>query len=65
MKMLQMSLLEWQNKFGSEDACIDALIKTRWPDGFVCPECSSREYSFITSRNSYQCSHCHHQTSVT
>jgi transposase-like protein len=65
MKMPQMSLLEWQNKFGSEDACIDALIKTRWPDGFVCPECSSREYSFITSRNSYQCSHCHHQTSVT
>ena len=65
MKMTQMSLLEWQNRFGTEEACMDALAKTRWPDGFVCPECSIKEYSFVQSRNSYQCSNCHHQTSVT
>jgi transposase-like protein len=65
MKMPEISLLEWQNRFGTEDACLEALIRVRWPDGFICPECAGREHSFITSRKTYQCSQCHHQTSVT
>lgn len=64
MKMPTISLLEWQKRFGTEQACIETLIKVRWPDGFICPECSSRKSSFIVTRNSYQCSHCHHQTSA-
>lgn len=65
MKMPKMSLLEWQKRFDTEKACIKTLIKVRWPDGFVCPKCASRKCSFIITRNSYQCSHCHHQTSAT
>jgi hypothetical protein len=65
MKIPTMSLLEWQKRFGTEYACIEALIKVRWPDGFVCPQCASRKCSFIITRKSYQCSQCHHQTSAT
>ncbi len=32
MKMPEISLLERQNRFGTEDACIESLIKVRWPD---------------------------------
>jgi transposase-like protein len=65
MKMAKVSLLEWQKRFETERACIETLIKVRWPNGFVCPECASRKCSFIITRNSYQCSNCHHQTSAT
>ena len=64
MKMTEMTLLEWQNRFGSEDACLEELIHVRWPDGFYCPACACKEYSFITPRKIYQCANCHRQTSA-
>ena len=48
MRMEAISLLEWQNRFGSEKACAEALKKVRWPAGFSCPECAGKEYSYIT-----------------
>jgi len=65
MKMPELSLIEWQHRFGTEEACAEALIRVRWPDGFICPVCAGKAYSYITSRQIYQCSHCQHQTSVT
>ena len=44
MRMEAISLLEWQNRFGSEKACAEALKKVRWPTGFSCPECAGKEY---------------------
>jgi transposase-like protein len=65
MKMPEISLVEWQQRFGTEEDCLEELRKVRWPDGFICPRCSSREYSFISSRYIYQCSNCYHQVSLT
>jgi hypothetical protein len=65
MKMPGISLLEWQNRFGNERACMRALAKVRWPQGFHCPECGFKKYSYITTRKLYQCSQCRHQISVT
>lgn len=65
MKMPTISLIEWQKRFGTEKACIRTLEKVRWPQGFQCPACGSQKYSFIATRNLYQCSKCRHQVSVT
>lgn len=65
MKMPVISLLEWQKQFGTEKACTDALAHVRWPQGFQCPACGSQKYSFIATRNLYQCSQCRHQVSIT
>jgi len=65
MKMPKLSLLEWQQQFGTEDACAEALIQVRWPSGFYCPVCAGQEYSYIATRQVYQCKQCHHQTSLT
>lgn len=65
MKMPEISLIEWQQRFGTEEACIDTLFRVRWPDGFICPECGTKKYSYINPRHVYQCSNCHHQTSIT
>ncbi len=65
MKMPNISLLEWQKRFGTERSCANALVKVRWPQGFQCPTCGSQRFSFIASRRLYQCSQCRHQVSVT
>ena len=65
MKMPEVSLLEWQKRFGTESACEKVLVKIRWPDGFICPRCKSKVASFITTRKKYQCSQCRYQISIT
>ena len=33
------NFIEFQRWFPDERACLDYLVKSRWPDGFVCPHC--------------------------
>jgi transposase-like protein len=65
MKTPEISLLQWQKRFGTEKACADAIAKYRWPDGFRCSKCGNDSAWFITTRKVYQCRKCRHQVSVT
>jgi len=65
MKMPEVSLLEWQKRFGTERACEKVLVKIRWPNGFICPRCNCKDASFIITRKKYQCSQCRYQVSIT
>ena len=58
------SLAEFIKQYGTEAQCAEALFKARWPSGFQCPACGSGRYSVVKTRNLYQCSGCHHQTSL-
>ncbi|WP_435550532.1 transposase, partial [Desulfobacterium sp. N47] len=40
----EMSWLIFQEDFQSEDDCYAWLLKTRWPEGFICPKCGSKDY---------------------
>jgi transposase-like protein len=51
-------------RYGTESQCAEALFQARWPSGFQCPGCGGRRYSVIKTRNLYQCTTCHHQTSL-
>ena len=65
MKMPEISLLEWQERYGTEIACADALARIRWPNGFMCPKCSHERAYYMSKRKVYECSSCHYQVSVT
>jgi transposase-like protein len=58
------SLTDFIKKYGTETQCAEALFQARWPSGFQCPSCGGSRYSMIKTRNLYQCSACHHQTSL-
>lgn len=61
-----MTLLEFMEKFATEEACQAYLYEKRWPKGFVCPKCGAVGEPFqIVSRKLFQCKHCNHQASVT
>ena len=51
--------------YGSEEKCREALVRWRWPDGFVCPKCGGREHCILAHRDLYQCNACRRQTSLT
>jgi len=54
----------FQKHFGTEQKCHKALIALRWPNGFVCPHCGSRRYSYCKPKQLFQCTVCRKQTSV-
>lgn len=65
MRQESLSLLEFQNKFSTEESCQEHLFKLRWPNGYRCPRCGCEEYYFIGTRHHYQCKTCKYQVSLT
>lgn len=60
------TVLEFQQWFSDEKACVDYLYQSRWPEGFVCPKCGSRRRPYsIEAYRRLECAGCKHQTSVT
>jgi ISXO2-like transposase domain/Transposase zinc-ribbon domain len=62
-----MSLGEFVRRYGTPEACERELEAQRWPEGFICPGCGSRQYSSFRRgrRLYYQCCECRHQASLT
>jgi transposase len=63
-KQESMDILEFQQRFPTNDACRDHLFKIRWPNGLVCPVCSGKDFYTINTRTIYECK-CGHQVSLT
>ena len=55
----------FRKAFGTEEQCRSALVRLRWPDGFVCPCCGHRGHCVLAGRGLYQCNRCKTQTSPT
>jgi len=50
--------------FSDVDVATDYVAGLRWPDGWVCPVCGGREYSYVSTRRLWKCKSCKKQTSV-
>lgn len=62
-----MCLHDFASRFGSTEACVDAIIQRRWPQGWSCPKCGGTRGYRLHGRRVLQCSDrsCRAQTSVT
>jgi len=58
------TLSEFDEWFSSEAACIEFLLRARWPEDFVCPGCGASA-AWRTARGEFRCSQCQRQTSAT
>lgn len=58
------TLIEFKERFVTDDDCLRYLASLRWPDGFRCPRCGHNE-AWTTKRRLYQCRKCRRQTSIT
>ena len=60
------SLIEFQQRFLDEAACVAYLAAARWPQGFVCPSCGTgKAWRLQTKPWTWECAGCGKQTSVT
>lgn len=55
--------MEFEQTFGTEQACREYLFRLRWPAGFVCPRCQGQR-CWLTNRNILVCSACQHHASL-
>ena len=58
------SLLEFEERFANEEACLSYLCQLRWANGFVCPGCGGGN-AWKTRRGLFHCRQCGRQTSPT
>jgi hypothetical protein len=62
-----ISIPEFLSHSGTEAQCAEALKHSRWPQGFRCPKCSSRQHSPVahSTGKRYKCGGCRLETSLT
>ncbi len=41
---------EFQERYGTEAGCIEALAQLRWPQGYVCARCGERRSYQLKTR---------------
>jgi transposase-like protein len=61
-----LSEAAFNQTYGSEEQCHEALVKGRWPNGFECPDCGGKAHCVVKrgARKLFQCNACRKQTSV-
>lgn len=57
------TMIEFERRFATEEACQEYLYQIRWPQGFVCPCCGHRKF-WSSQIERYRCRNCEHRTSV-
>jgi transposase-like protein len=58
------NLMEFVERFATNEACLEYLRAVRWPEGFACPRCGGRD-GWPTARGTMYCRGCERQTSPT
>lgn len=59
------TVLEFQERFSTEQAARDYLRDCRWPEGFRCPRCAAARAYPRSDRRAMECASCGRITSVT
>ena len=59
------SLTQFMGEYGTEERCVVALFRWRWPNGFVCPEFEHTKNPRLQSRALHQGRACRLQVSLT
>jgi hypothetical protein len=62
MKNKAPTLRQFQDRFPTEDACLDHLMRTRYGDRHDCEKCEKKAHFYrVAKRRSYACEYCGHQ----
>ncbi|WP_295630618.1 IS1595 family transposase [Novosphingobium sp.] len=60
-----MGIIGFIRLYSDENACITAIAKLKWPNGFSCPCGSTCSYHLKSRPRIFECAACGHQHSVT
>ena len=60
-----LSEAAFRERFGTEEACREALCELRWREGLACPGCGGRSFCRLKTREVFQCNRCRRQLRLT
>jgi hypothetical protein len=60
-----ITILEFENYFPSEEACLKFLAEEKWEQGFVCRKCGHTNYCKGKKPHSRRCTRCKTEESAT
>src|SRR6187455_3049133 len=60
-----LSEAAFRERFGTEEACREALFGMRWREGLTCPACGHRGFCALRTRKVSQHNRCKKQVSLT
>jgi transposase-like protein len=60
-----LSEAAFRERFGTEEACREALFQMRWGEGLTCPACGGSNFCRLRTRKVFQCNRCKKQLSLT
>src|SRR4028118_844074 len=60
-----LSEAAFRERFGTEEACREALFEMRWREGLTCPACGHRGFCALKTRELFQCNRCKKQLRLT
>ncbi len=63
MQEYPKTMLEFEQRFATEEACQEYLYQIRCPQGFICPRCGHQEF-WRSKINRYRCRHCEYRVSI-
>ena len=46
--------------FIDDASCLEYLVKIRWPDGYVCPDCQAHGQAWLLGKGKIKCRKCRH-----
>lgn len=58
---LPTTLIEAVRYFSDPDTCLEFVVSLRWPDGVICPQCGSKEVTFLKNARVWKCRTKHHR----
>ena len=60
-----LSEAAFRERFGTEEACREALSAMRWREGLTCPACGGSSFCRLRTRKVFRCNRCKKQLSLT
>jgi transposase-like protein len=63
--MRGLSEAAFRERFGTEEACRQALFEMRWREGLTCPGCGGSSFCQLRTRQLFQCNRCKKQVRLT
>lgn len=65
MKVKKSSIIEYRERFGTEESCKDYLAEKKWESGYQCIKCGNKSYKKGRKSHDRKCKLCNHNASVT
>lgn len=65
MKFIKINFPEFEDKFSTNEKCLEFLANEKWKEGYICRKCGNTNFCKGKTSFSRRCTKCKHDESAT